>query len=92
MNNIQNIHINTFNSRGLRNGNKRNNVFTWLKKSHPGITMLQETHAIEIDHEKWSKEWNGTIFFSDGEANSKGVATLIPKEYTESFELIEIKN
>ena len=32
------------------------------------------------------------IFFSDGEANSKGVATLIPKELTESFELIEVKH
>ena len=75
-----NIQINTFNSRGLRNSIKRNNIFTWLRTSHPGITMLQETHALKTDHEKWSTEWNGTIFFSDGEANSKGVATLIPKE------------
>ena len=53
--------------------------------------MLQETHAIKTDQDKWSNEWNGTIVFSNGEANSKGVATLIPKELTDSFELIETK-
>ena len=53
--------------------------------------MIQETHSISIDHEKCKKGWNGEIFFSDGEANSKGVATLIPKELSQSFELIESK-
>ena len=90
-NNKHIININSFNTRGLRNTFKRNNIFTWLKTSHPGITMIQETHSISTDHEKWAKEWSGKIFFSDGESNSKGVATLIPKELTETFELIDIK-
>ena len=53
--------------------------------------MLQETHAIMMDHDKWSKEWDGNIFYSDGPSNSRGVATLIPKELINSFELIETK-
>ena len=53
--------------------------------------MIQETHSIRTDHEKWTKEWNGQIFFSDGEANSKGVAIIIPNELAEVFELIESK-
>lgn len=50
--------------------------------------MILETHSISTDHEKWAKEWNGKFFFSDGEANSKGVAILIQNFYSESFELV----
>ena len=88
---IHKININSFNTRGLRNDFKRNNIFKWLKNSHPGISMIQESHSIIIDHDKWAKEWNGLIFFSDGNSNSKGVATLIPQELLEAFELIETK-
>ena len=91
-NNIHNIQINSFNTRGLRSNFKRNNIFKWLKSSHNGIVMIQETHSIKTDHGKWQNEWDGKKFFSAGEANSKGVATLIPKELTETFELIEVKN
>ena len=90
-NNNDNIQIHSFNTRGLRNHFKRNNIFKWLKTSHAGITMIQETHSISTDHDKWSKEWDGEIFFSHGEANSKGVATLIPKELANCFEHIETK-
>ena len=89
--NNHNIKIHSFNTRGLRNTFKRNNIFKWLKASHAGISMIQETHSIRTDHEKWTKEWNGQIFFSDGEANSKGVAILIPNELAEVFDLIEFK-
>ena len=53
--------------------------------------MLQETHTISTVHEKWKREWDGPIFFSDGESNSRGVTTLIPKKLTNSFEIIEKK-
>ena len=86
------IQIHSFNTRGLRNKCKRKNVFQWLNTSHPGITMIQETHSILTDHDKWASEWDGKIFYSDGEANSKGVATLIPKNLCESCEIIETKS
>ena len=73
-----NIHVNSFKARGLRSKNKRKNIFSWFNNSHTGITMLQETHSIPTDHDSWAKEWNGSIFFSDGGANCRGVATLIP--------------
>ena len=47
-----NIQVNSFNTRGLRNKCKRNNIFKWLKTSHQGITMIQETHAILTDHDQ----------------------------------------
>ena len=43
------------------------------------------------DSRKWTKEWNGQIFFSDGETNSKVVSILIPNELAEVFELIKYK-
>ena len=45
-NNIHTIQINSFNARGLRHNFKRANIFKWLKTSHAGIAMIQETHAI----------------------------------------------
>ena len=84
-NNIQNKKINLFNTRGLLRSNfKQNNNFKWLKNSHPGISMIQEMHAIHTYHEKWTNKWKGRSYFSYREANSKGVATLIPIELTEN--------
>ena len=45
------IKVNSFNSRGLRNKCKRNNIFKWLKTSHHAITMIQGMHAIATDHD-----------------------------------------
>ena len=88
-NNNHILSINSFNTRGIRNKDKRKNIFNWLRNSHYGIAMLQETHAIETDHSKWKREWDGEIIFSDGESNSKGVATLIPKELLPHFSIIK---
>ena len=41
---------------------------------------------------KMTNGWDRKIFYSDGESNRRGVATLIPKKLLESFELIDIKN
>ena len=91
-NSIEHLQINSFNTRDIRNSFKRKNIFNWLKTSHHGICMFQETHTISTDREKWKREWDGPIFFSDGESNCRGVATLIPHKLTNSFEIIETKN
>ena len=49
------ILINSFNSRGLRDKIKRQQIFHWLKTSYFGITFLQETHSIETDENTWKK-------------------------------------
>ena len=84
-NDNQNIQVNSFNTRGLRNNCKRHNIFKWLKTSHQGITMIQETHAILTNHDQWTNDCDGKIFYSDGESNSRGVATLIQKKLLESL-------
>ena len=74
------LKINTLNCRGLRNGSKRREVFSWIKRYHNSIILLQETHSLQTSETQWQKEWAGSVFFSHGTANSCGVAILIPKE------------
>ena len=82
MNNIdkkQELIINSFNCRGLRDTKKRLDIFHWLNTSHYGITFLQEAHCIDEDKTLWVKEWGGSIYFSNGTAQSRGVVILIPE-------------
>ena len=76
--NFEIIKINSFNCRGLRNKNKRQNIFNWLKSNYMGITFLQETHSSPLDEKKWEKEWGGIIYYSHGEYNARGVSIMIP--------------
>ena len=82
------IKINSFNCRGLRNKQKRTNIFSWLQKYHYGITLLQETHSIPNDEQIWKKEWDGQIFFSHGLNHSRGVAILIPQKCKLNVEVL----
>ena len=87
MNKRDNITLNSFNCRGLRDKQKRINIFTWLKRHHNGITLLQETHSALSDEVDWSREWGGKIIFSHGSTNSRGVAILIPESFKLSLEV-----
>ena len=82
------ILINSFNSRGLRDKTKRQQIFHWLKTSYFGITFLQETHSIETDENTWKSEWGGKIFYSNGTSNSRGVAILIPDSLAIDIKII----
>ena len=85
---LKTLNLNSFNSRGLRNNVKRRSIFEWIKKSHNGITLLQESHSAPGDELKWQREWEGKIIFSHGEFNARGVAIMIPKNIEDRFTLI----
>ena len=89
MSKLQKLTINSFNCRGLRDPKKRLNIFKWLKNSHLGITLLQETHSVRNDEKLWEKEWGGQIYFSHGKSNKSGVAILIPQELNLEFKYID---
>ena len=75
-------YIMSLNVRGLRNGNKRRGLFSWLKKYHNSdhsFIFLQETHSNDDDECIWEKEYGNKIVFSHGTNNSGGTAILIPK-------------
>ena len=79
-----NIKLLSLNVRGLRNSDKRRQIFRWLKRFHDGgncFTFLQETHSTHKDEEIWKREWGSKISFSHGSSVSKGVAILFPLKY-----------
>jgi exonuclease III len=81
--------IYTFNVRGIRDKNKRNRLFNYLKKNMKGIVYLQETYSVPGDIERWTKEWGGHIFMNSGTSHSRGVAILIPKNMIYEVKTIE---
>ena len=87
--NSNNLKLHTFNVRGLRDKNKRRNIFTYIEANFKGITFLQETHALPIDIERWGKEWKGEIYMSCATSHSKGVAILIHKDVDHTITDIE---
>ena len=76
----QNIQVNSFSTRRQRNKCYPHNIFKWFKTSHQDITMIHETHAILTDHDQWTNEWDGKIFYSDGESNSRGLGNPNPQK------------
>lgn len=75
------INLLSLNVRGMREGKKRRELFSWLKKYHKGsdsFILLQETHSNETDEVLWQKEWGSKILFCHGTNHSRGVAILFP--------------
>ena len=75
----------SLNVRGLCDLQKRQEKFRWLKQNHNGsecIIFLQEAHSVENDCKIWQHDWGSEIFNSHGSSNSRGVAILLPLNYT----------
>ena len=83
------LQINSLNVRGLNNSKKRQTIFQWFKKSHPGITMLQETHSTETNEKLWKSQWGQDIEFCHGTSQSRGVAILFDKNY--DYEILNVQ-
>ena len=73
---VDTINIFSFNARGLGNKIKRNAIFEWLH-SKRGIFFIQESHSSPESEIVWQEQWDGKIFFSNGELNSYGAVVLI---------------
>ena len=71
--------IATLNVRGLRDPNKRKEIFVYCYKKRFDIVLLQETHSIKDDNNFWRSEFGGEAIFSNGESNARGVAILFQK-------------
>ncbi len=74
------LEICSMNTNGLGDQHKCQSVLTYLKNKCKGIIMLQETHCTESKECMWKELSDAHCYFSHGTSNSKGVATLIPKE------------
>ena len=77
MSNKNNCGFISLNVRGLRDCNKRRNIFCFLKDQRASFYFLQETFSDQSDESSWRHEWGGEIIFSHGTRHSKGVCILI---------------
>ena len=66
----------SLNVRGLSNFKKRKLIFPWCRKTKSDIICLQETHSKVEVQKQWEREWGGSMFFSHGSNNARGVAIL----------------
>ena len=62
--------ISSLNCNGIRELNKRRQLFSWLTDKHFDIIYLQETHSTKTDEINWKQEWGGEICFAHGTSNS----------------------
>ena len=76
------VNIISVNVRGIRNPNKRRKVFNFYRP-RCDVLCLQETHSSIEDEELWANEWGGSILYSHGTNNSRGVAILIKRSRTD---------
>ena len=80
----------SLNVRGLRNGNKRRAIFSYLKMQKATIFCLQETYSSSEDEKVWSAEWGGKFLFSHGSSHSRSICILLnPSNVT--FNLQSVK-
>lgn len=69
----------TLNTKGLRNKQKRLQVFKYLENKKYDVIFLQETHSDSLTNKTWQQEWEGDSFFSGVNSNKEGVAFLVNK-------------
>ena len=71
----------SYNTKGLRQDLKRVKIFNFLREKVPsGIILLQETHSVDLDLEKWSNKLNCDIFLNSGASNSRGTFIAFYKD------------
>jgi exonuclease III len=84
------LSFHSLNVRGLRDKNKQNKMFNFLKTNYNGILYLQEVHIVETDDKQgWYSACGEHVYFSYGNAHSKGTVTIIPQHI--KCEIDEIK-
>ena len=74
---MQDVKIMSMNTRGLRDFEKRKEVFQYIKDKEFDIILLQETHSSDEIESLWSCQWGSKIYFSNKTSNSAGVAILL---------------
>ena len=88
---MESLNVLSLNVRGLREVNKRRQIFDFYrKKCH--ILCLQETHSVQEDEVVWTSEWGGQVYYSHGTNMARGVAILIQKDFPIKIEKTILDN
>ena len=86
---LKSLNIFSLHTRILGDKKKRHAVFTWSKGKGPGIFLIQESHSHPEKESEWRSMWDGTIEFSHGTLNSRGLAILISHDIDINIDNIE---
>ena len=78
---MSNLKVCSINVRGINDLKKRRDIFEFLGKRNYDICLLQETHSIKQNEQKWRNEWGYTAFWSSYTGNSRGVAILFKNSF-----------
>lgn len=76
------FHLISINSPGLRNVNRRQNVFNLIKKHKYDITFLQETHWTDELQPGILRDWKGQILFNNFTSTARGTAILFHPNFS----------
>ena len=71
------LRIESLNGRGLRDKNKRCDIFDKARMRHTDILLLQETHWTEIDYTDIKEDWNIELIISGNSTAARGTAILL---------------
>ena len=82
-------HFITLNARGLRNKEKRHQLFRWFKYQKTDVIFIQETYWSKDIENVVRSEWRGQCFFCHGSNHASGVAILFDQKL--AIDVIEVK-
>ena len=81
MSDSKRLSIISSNARGLRDVNKRGDMWLYYQSLNADIICLQETHLTKSDISALTLEWNIEFFWGGESTNSRGVAILIKNTF-----------
>ena len=75
------IKVATLNVRGLNNNDKRNIIYSWIRKESYDICLLQESYCTLENSEKFKRGWKGDMLHSYSDStHSRGVSILFNRK------------
>ena len=88
------IKIHSYNVRGIRDFNKRKEVFQFIKSQKCDISLLQETHCTDECQSMWKNQWGGggLCYFSNGTSAARGVMICISRSFACFANITQVHN
>ena len=84
--------ITSLNVRGLREQNKRRNIFSYLKDEKSKLCFLQETYSEVNDEIIWRNEWGGKKYFFPNSLMLSLCNIYVPNNQAEQLEFLQELN
>lgn len=76
---LDNVKMVSYNVNGLRDMNKRREMFAYLKMLKSNVILLQETHSSPEIEQVWNAEWGQKRYYSHGNSMARGTAILFSR-------------